>query len=86
METEQLNKERETMMKQKPSEVYFCVNRNHKTAELLTGFGYWELVQSAFRWGIRMSDGNPATGIGRRPSVAAFERDILNCGATILKG
>lgn len=47
--------------------IFYAVSRKTRTLEKLTGFSCWEHVQSAFRFGIMLSDGTMADAIGRAP-------------------
>lgn len=64
--------------------VFFAMNRERKTAVLLTGFLCWEHVQACFRVGFLMPDGNSADGIGRSISVPDFQKRAAHSGFTVL--
>lgn len=53
------------------TETYFAINRNTKVATVMP-FESFELLQGAFRVGIRLPDGSNATGIGRCASIPDF--------------
>ena len=63
--------------------VFFAHNRRTNSACMLTGFRHWEMVQGAFRCGITLPDGTPATGIGRCDSVKDFMARALKSKVTI---
>ncbi len=66
--------------------IHFIINRHTNRAEILTApdFQNWEVVQWSFRVGFRMSDGQPATGIGRCKSLEQFIAKARHGNTTIL--
>ena len=71
-------------MKRDLDTTFFAMNHHTKTATLLTGFACWELVQGAFRCGLRLPDGTDANGIGRHRSEQTFRSQARRCGYTVI--
>ena len=46
---------------------FYAVSRKQRKIERVAGFSCWEDVQTAFRFGIILSDGTPADAIGKAP-------------------
>jgi len=63
--------------------IFFALNKKLKTITILD-FKYWLECQNAFRFGIYMSDGNLATGIGRC-DVTEFESRATKSGLTVIE-
>lgn len=68
----------------KERSTFYALNTNTHKAELLNGFAVWEQVQGAFRYGIVLSDGTSANGIGRCFTKAEFIRKASLNGFAVL--
>lgn len=66
------------------NQTFFALNRDAKTASLVTGFTCWEHLQGAFHCGIVLGDGSRANGIGKCKSPEDFAKRAKHSGFAIV--
>lgn len=78
------NETESARLEQYRPKIFWCINKDRKTAAIIYGFDYWMQVQGAFHSGIGLPDGSRATGIGRSRNLERFVKSAIGGGYAIL--